>query len=133
MMGKGKGGMDMAAMMAKMGKGGGQPDPKSQLANLIVKLDLLTQKPLKIDLSKDQAKKVAEEVRTLAKGEPDPGEVREHLDNLLKILEDHKEALIAAGFRWPSAENGQNGPGGEPSLDMPKHLKALEERLGAGK
>jgi hypothetical protein len=126
----GKGGMPM------MGKGGGMPgmgkgpEPKTQLESLIVKLDLLTQKPLKIDLSKEQAKKIADEVSKL-KTAGDEVDAKEHLKTLLETLKDHKETLTAAGFRWPSAENGgQKGPGGGgPAVDLPKHLKSLEERF----
>jgi len=132
--GKGGPGGMMAMMMGK-GKGGG--GPKSQLENLIVKLDVLTQKPLKIELSKEQTNKVAAEVSELAKADLTDEDAKTHLDSLLETLKDQKETLIAAGFRWPSAQKGggQKGPmgmggGGGPPVDLPKHLKSLEQRLG---
>jgi hypothetical protein len=137
--GKGKGGPggpgpgggpgDMMAMM--MGGKGKGASPKSQLESLIVKLDLLTQKLLKIELSKEQAKKVGEEVRELAKADLTDDDAKKHLDRLLEVLGDQKETLTAAGFRWPSAQgDAKGGPGGGGApVDMEKHLKSLQQRL----
>jgi hypothetical protein len=127
--GGGKGMPDMAKMMMGMMKGKGGPlNPKTQLDTLIVKLDLLTQKPLKIDLSKEVAKKVAAALVEVSKGDTSEDDAKKHLDILLEALKDYKDTLTAAGFRWPSAENGADQPGASPA-DMPKHLKSLEERL----
>jgi hypothetical protein len=130
----GKGGKGGAGMMAMM-MGGPSSTPKSQLESLIVKLDVLTQKPLKIELTKEQAKQVADEVHELAKGELDDDNAKKHLDSLLKTLEEQKDTLVAAGFRWPSAngeQKGGPGGGGGPPVDLPKHLKSLGQRF-AGK
>jgi hypothetical protein len=58
------------------------------------------------------------------------------LEALLKLLEEHKEMLLAAGFSWPGAP-GDGRPPGAPLADAnifrmapdANHLKALEERL----
>jgi len=127
----GGGGGKMGMMMGKKGGGG----PKSQLENLIVKLDVLTQRPLKIELSKEQANKVAAEVSELAGADLTDEDAKKHLDSLLETLKDQKETLVAAGFRWPTEQGaGLKRPfgmgGGAPPVDLPKHLKALEQRLG---
>jgi len=98
-MAKGKGG----------GPGGGGQNSKTQLAALVTKLDALTVKPLKFELSAEQKKQTKEILADLDSKEAiTDEEAKEKLDKLLKLLESQKETMEAAGYRWP----GQGGGGG---------------------
>jgi hypothetical protein len=138
--GKGPGG-------AGGGGGGGQrgPSPKTQLANLVTKLDLLTQKPLSVELTADQKKKVGEQLKGLTDADDLSDEdATKRLDALKEVLKDNIETLEAAGYRFP----GQGAPGGAPGAGGPdggrppanpfkdeqtgKHLKSLESQLAKG-
>jgi hypothetical protein len=146
MMGGGGGGGMMGCMMGGGGRGGGGrggmgPNSKNQLAQLVTKLDQLTAKPLKLELTDDQKKKVAESIKGLAEAETISEEdAKKKLDDLLKVVEKEKETLETAGYRWP----GAGGPGGgfRPPPDVPnpfkdgdnnKHLKGLQERVAVAK
>jgi hypothetical protein len=121
------------------GKGGGRgPNPKNQLAALVAKLDLVTGKPLAVQLNDEQKKKVHQQLQGLdAADELNEEDAKKRLDALLDILKEHRETLEMAGYRWPA----QGGPGGfQPPPEVPnpfkddknaKPLKALQERLGA--
>ena len=143
MMNRGKGGD--GGGMAGRGKGGGGgggrggPSPKTQLATLVDKLDVLTSKPLAIELSPEKKTKVGELLKGLdQKAELTDEEAKEKLDSLLDQVKDQKSTLEAAGYRWPG-EGGGGGRGAAPPANPFKeeansqHLKALQERLAKGK
>jgi hypothetical protein len=108
---------------------------RNQLEALVAKLDTLTAKPLKIELTDEQRAKVREHLKGL--GDVDrlsDDAAKEHLDALLEILKGQKETLEAVGFRWPSENGGPPIPGNPPpnpfkAGDSAKHLQALEQRL----
>jgi hypothetical protein len=119
------------------GPGGGRgPSAKTQLASLIAKLDQLSQKPLAVNLTDEQRKKVSEQLAGLGdKDELSEDDAKKRLDALEDIVtKDQKEALDA--YRLP----GQQG-GGRPgaAADAPKnpfkeeangkHLKSLQEQV----
>src|SRR5205807_5943558 len=142
-MGKAKGGGDMGGMAKGKGGGGGGgrggPRPKKQLATLVDKLDVLTSKPLAIELSPEKKTKVGELLKGLdQKADLTDEEAKEKLDSLLDQVKDQKSTLEAAGYRWPG-EGGGGGRGGTPPANPFKeeansqHLKALQERLAKGK
>jgi hypothetical protein len=137
----GKGGKD-GGKGGKGGKGGGgkgfgkAPSPKAELISLIDKLDVLTQKPLVVDLKGKEREKVREQLDALAKTEKLSNEdAQKHLDALLAALKDQRQTLEAAGYRWPGeAKAGSNfNPEMAPNpltVEQPGvHLKALRERL----
>jgi len=119
---------------AKMSQGVSGPRPAQQAVTLVAKLDELTAEEGKLQLTAEQAAKVREQVLALAV--PDflgDSVAREHLDAILKVLENQRQVLEGAGIKWPGANYNPNvrpekNPfkEGEPA----KHLKALEERLG---
>lgn len=159
MMGGGPGG-GMGGMMGGMGGGRGMQGPpvRSQLANLVSKLDALTnkEKPLLIELSPEQKQKVQEQLKGLAElQEVSDDEAKKRLDALLEVLKDNREKLEAVGYRWPGAAGpggggggfggfGGGGPGGgrpggsppaNPFKDDPNvsnALKSLESTLNKG-
>jgi len=141
--GRGKGGGGMAGMMSGKGKGGGGmgggrgPSPKTQLATLIDKLDVLTSKPLAIELTPDKKVKVAELLKGLDdKAELSDEDAKQKLDALLAEVQDQKRTLEAAGFRWPGEGGGRAGAAPpNPFMDEAnsQHLKALQERLAKEK
>jgi hypothetical protein len=123
------------------GRGGAAaPSPKAQLASLVDKLDLLTRKPLAVDLDKEKKKQVLEQLRGL--GEKDDlkdEDAKAKLDALLEVLKGDRDALEAVGYRWPGAAPAGRGPGRGAAPANPfkqedngKHLKDLELRLEKG-
>jgi hypothetical protein len=136
--GMGKGGMGKGGM-GKGGMGGGGAQPKAQLAGLVDKLDLLTARPLAIQLTDEQRAKIAEQLKGLdeAKDLTDE-EAKKRLDALMETLKPYRETLEAAGYRWPGAGGGggqQPPPPPNPFMEEKnnKHLKELQERLTKGK
>jgi len=138
---KGMGGLGAPGANTRGGagkKGGGfAPSSKAQLAMLVAKLDVLTAKPLTLDLTDDQRAKVREELKGLV-GEDDlsDDDAKERLDKLLEILQPQRPTLEAAGFRWP----GTGFPTQGNTADNPfkegadaQHLKDLEKRLEKSK
>jgi hypothetical protein len=115
MMGKGGGGMGGGMAkggggMAKGGGGGFGPSPKTQLAQLVAKLDVLTEKPLSIDLTDDQRAKVREQIKGLASAEElSDDEATKRMNAMLEVLKDQKATLEAAGYRWPGEGGGAGG------------------------
>jgi hypothetical protein len=124
--------------------GGGQrgPNSKAQLAQLVSKLDVLTKKPLTVELTADQKKQVKELLAGLeAKDELSEEEAKAKFDALLGLVESQRETLEAAGYRWPGAPGGMGpggggmGPGGQPpanpfkSGDAADRLKSLQTTL----
>ena len=121
---------------------GGGPNYKQQLATLVTKLDVLTEKPLTIQLSDDQRKVVKEELKGLEDAdELSDDDAKAKFEKLHKLLEDQTGTLEAAGYRWPGEGGGgrgggRGGPGGPPPPQNPfkteqngKHLKDLTDRL----
>jgi hypothetical protein len=138
-MGMPGGGMGGMGMGMPGGGGRGGPSSKTQLANLIAKLDVLTRKPLAVTLSADQKQKVREQIRELdAKEELSDDEAKKRMDALLDIVKDQRETLENAGYRWPGTQGGGGGPG-RPPVENPfkedqnaAHLKSLREQVGKG-
>jgi hypothetical protein len=117
---------------------GQRPNAKNRLAELIVKLDVLTSKPLTLTLTDEQKKKVREQIQKLdAKEELEESEARNLLLALQKILDkDQHEVLASAGFRWPGS------PAGRPPADVDnpfsekkngEHLKSLRDQVAEKK
>jgi hypothetical protein len=120
------------------------PSPKAQLAQLVSKLDVLTAKPLSVQLTAAQSKQIQEQLKGLADAKEladDDAKVR--LEKLLDVLKDQKETFEAAGYRWPGEGGRGGGPpggmgGGAPPANPfttdtnANHLKSLSERLEKG-
>jgi hypothetical protein len=133
-------GSEMMKGMGGRGKGGGGrgPSPKTQLATLVDKLDVLTSKPLAIELTPDKKVKVAELLKGLGnKAELSDEDAKQKLDALLAEVQDQKKTLEAAGFRWPGEGGGGRAGAAPPNPFMDEansqHLKALQERLAKEK
>jgi hypothetical protein len=122
-------------------KGGGPggpkgPSAKAQLSTLVAKLDLLTAKPLQIQLDDEQKKLVQEQLKGLDAMETlSDEEATKRLEGLKEALKDQKQPLEEIGA-WPGA-SPQGGFGGPKDAPNPfregageKHLQALQERLG---
>jgi catechol 2,3-dioxygenase-like lactoylglutathione lyase family enzyme len=121
--GRGKGGGGMGGMMSGKGKGGGGggrgPSPKTQLATLVDKLDVLTSKPLAIELTPDKKVKVAELLKGLDnKAELSDEDAKQKLDALLAEVQDQKRTLEAAGFRWPGEGGGGRAGAAPPQASI---------------
>ena len=111
------------------------PNAKTQLSNLVAKLDVLTNKPLTVVLDADEKKQVREQLKGVEAMELTEDDARQRLDALLAALKEHKEALVLAGFAWPG-----EGIGAMREMAVPpnpfmltangKHLQSLRERLG---
>jgi hypothetical protein len=132
------GGMKGAGMGGMMMGGGRGPNSKSQLAALVDKLDVLTNKPLAIELTPEKKAKVAELLQGLdQKEELSEEDAQKKLDELTDQLKEHKSTLEAAGYRWPGEGGGGRGGGNAPNPFKEEansqHLKALQERLAKGK
>ena len=142
----GMGGLGAGTKKGGGGKGGGKgggfgPSPKTQLTQLVTKLDVLTAKPLAIQLTDEQRSKVREQLKGLdSEDAVNDEEAKKRLDALLAALQDHKATLIEAGYFWPGEGGLGFGFGGGGQAANPfkegkdaEHLKALDERLGKGK
>jgi hypothetical protein len=111
--GKGAGlpGKGMPGMGGK-GKGPAGPSPKTELATLVVKIHLLTDKPLTLSLSEQQRSTIAEQLRELAdKEDLSDDDAKARLEAILDSVKAERAILEAAGFRWPA----QGGAGGIPT------------------
>jgi hypothetical protein len=100
------------------GRGGGGPNPKAQLAALVNKLDVLTEKPLTVKLNEDQRKQVQEQLTGLADDNLSDDDAKKKLDKLLDVLKEQKGTLEAAGYQWPG-EGGRGGGRGGPTGNLP--------------
>jgi len=122
------------------GGGGGfrGPGPKTQLAQLVGKLDTLTAQSLHIDLTPEQKKQAKEVLAGLAeKEELTDDEAKAKLDSLMKLLEANKKTLEDSGYRWPGTP--APGGGGAPAPTPPPNpfkpgdgatqLQSLQSRL----
>jgi hypothetical protein len=116
-----------------MSKGLSDPRPVDQLVTLIAKLDTLTAEPGALQLTDEERAKTLVKLPPIR--EPDylgDALARQHLEALLKVLQDHKSELEKAGIRWPSAMyNPNTKPPKNPFKEgeAAKHLKSLEEHL----
>jgi hypothetical protein len=128
------------------GTGRGAPNSKVLLARLISKLEVLTQKPLIIQLDDDKQKKLAEQLKGLeGMDELSEEEAKNRLEAILALVKEDKETLKAAGYQWPGeapAGGAGGGLGGGRPADVPnpfkegdnnKHLKSLQDVLAKGK
>jgi hypothetical protein len=130
-------------MFGKGGKGGlakggaaKAPSAKTQLADLVQKLDQLTGPPLAVKLTPEERGKVRRQLGGLGEKEDlQEPEAKRRLDNLLDALQAHKATLEAVGYPWPVPEKkGVVGPAPQPPNPfrgdkVGKHLHDLEERL----
>ena len=123
--------------------GGKTPNSKMQFVQLVTKLDVLTSKPLKLELTPEQKKQAKELLADLdSKDELTEDEAKAKLDALLKLVESQKETLEAVGYRWPNQGGGPGGGGGGPGGGVKPppnpfttgtnadHLKSLQTTLG---
>jgi hypothetical protein len=118
------------------GPGGFRPQPKSQLARLVAKIDQLTQKPLQLNLTTEQKAKLREQLQGLGdKDELSDEEAKKRLDAILEIVKKDKDTLEAAGYNWPGERGGGRGGSGPPPAPNFKegpdadHLKSLQNQL----
>jgi hypothetical protein len=127
------GGPQMGGRGRGGGRGGGGPNYKNQLALLVDKLDVLTEKPLTVRLDDEQRKQVKEQLKGLADAdELSDDEAQKRVEGLHKVLKDQQAALEAAGYSWSGQGGGRGGaPEGNPfkTETNAKHLKSLSERL----
>lgn len=120
--------------MGGMGRG---PSAKTQLAQLVSKLDVLTKKPLAVQLTAEQKQQAKEILAGIdEKDDLSDEDAKAKLDALLKLVEGQKETLEAAGYRWPGAPGGggfgggaPGGPGGGPPPPNPFKAGDNGERL----
>jgi hypothetical protein len=136
--GPGRGPMGAVAIQFPMPNappGGGQSISKPQLVALVSKLDLLTDKPLAIELSEEQRKEVREQLNGLADAEDlSEDDARARVAALHEVLKDQLDKLEAAGYRRGAAAGFPPGPT-KPDANPFKadqnatHLKALKGRL----
>jgi hypothetical protein len=131
----GGGGGGMAAKPGGGGFGGGGggrgPTAPRQLAGLVLKIDQLTDKPLKLELTPELRKEISVQIEGLREMQQlTDEEARKRHDALLKLLEPQRAVLEAAGFRWPGTGGG--GPLGETPNPFREdnHADALERVLG---
>ena len=110
---------------------GGQASSKVQLASLVGKIHLLTEKPLALKLSDEQRRKVWEQLAGLDRLE-DLGEedARKRHDALLGALKDDKDTLNAVNYRWSGPSGGPARPGGgTPPPPNPFREGAAREQI----
>jgi hypothetical protein len=116
------------------------PNPKTQLAALVAKLDQLVERPIAVTLDDRQRAKLREALDGVDKpAELSRDEAKARLDAIQELLRDQRPALEAAGYRWP--ESGGGGMVGVMGPSDPmnpfhetggsRHLRSLRERLGS--
>jgi hypothetical protein len=133
--GQGKGGPGGAGKGKAGGTGGFTSSATARLTALITKLDILTKKPLTLELSADQKKHLQEQLNMLANNSAvDDAEANKRLEAILNIMQKDKDTLEAAGFNFSGQRPGGGAPaatGANPfKLGEPgQHLKALQDRL----
>ncbi|MFO0843968.1 MAG: hypothetical protein U0797_16480 [Gemmataceae bacterium] len=121
------------------GKGGppARPPARAQLAQLVTKLDQLTEKPLTINLTAEQRAKLAEQLAGLGEEkELSNEEAEKRMKEILEVVKSDKATLEAAGFAWPGPAPAAGGPGAAGGFGNPEsaqRLKSLQERLVKGK
>jgi hypothetical protein len=114
------------------------PTPDRQLAGVILRLDVLTEKTPAIQLSDEQKEKLAEELKELDSDKAaklDTKEAKKRLEAIMKVLtKDQKEALQRLGASWPGQTSGAAGKETPPPFSEESNKKALKnlvERLGS--
>ncbi len=118
---------------AKNKKGGGG-GAKFQLVSLVDKLDMMIGQPPRLNLTKEQKQQLAEQLKGLGEMEDlSDDEAKTRLDQIFKILSDHKDVLKEAGIvlpgeaRAPAAGNPPNPFVRENNRtrleDLQKHLQ----------
>ena len=122
------------------GMGGGRgPSAKNQLASLVSKLDQLSVKPIKLELSDEEKKKIDEQIHGLDQAaELTDEDAKKRLDALLEVVKDQRVVLEEAGYRWPGQGGGFRPPANPPPNPFKEdpnrqHLKSLEDQLAKGK
>ncbi len=121
--GMGMPGMGGPGMGGGKGKGKG-PTPKTQLVQLVGKMQQLTDKPLTLTLSGEQRNAIREQLKDLAEPEELTDEyAKQRLDAILEVVKDDRKTLEAAGFLWPEA-----GGFGHPIPSPPNPFKGGEGR-----
>lgn len=122
------------------GMGGGRgPSAKNQLASLVSKLDQLSVKPIKLELSDEQKKKIDEQIQGLDQAAKlEDTDAKKRLDALLEVVKDQRPVLEEAGYRWPGQGGGFRPPANPPPNPFKEdpnrqHLKSLEDQLAKGK
>jgi hypothetical protein len=132
--GGGRGGPGGARGGPGGGGGRGGPNSKRQLAALVDKLEVITRKSLTIELSDDDRKQIADQLKGLAEmQELSNEEAKKRLDTILEIVKKNRESLEAIGYRFPDAAAGFGPMSDTPNPfrdDHAKALETLEERLG---
>lgn len=113
--------------------GGGPPtgSPRNQLASLIIKLDQLSGKP---SIEFDEERRA--NLRELLDGVEDSSQdefAAERLFNLLEVLKEDRQVLIASGYRWPNVPFVRPGMEPEPFANPHnlEHLKSLRKKLAS--
>jgi hypothetical protein len=114
------------------GRGGpSAPTSKSQLVGLVAKLDILTAKPLVVNLTEEQKRQIREKLQGLSeKKDLSEEDAKSTLDAILEIIKNDKETLAAAGY--PPGQSVESPPAiPNPFLEggNAEHLKALQARL----
>lgn len=96
------------------GMGGGRFQPaKGQLAALVDKLNLLTGKPLTLELNDEQKKQLREQVKGLQDiQELSDSEAQKKIEAVQEALRDQRELLEAVGYRWSNPGEAAQGPMG---------------------
>jgi hypothetical protein len=136
--GGGRGGFGGGGGGGGGGPGGGmtgRPNAKNQFTQLVGKLDQVTR--VQVKLTDEQKKKVKELLTGLGELEAlKEDDAKAKLDALLALFENQREALEAAGFRWPGG-GGPPRPQGPANVPNPfkegegaKSLKSLQATVG---
>jgi hypothetical protein len=121
-------------MAGGRGGPGGAPAglSRTQLVALVAKLDVLTSKPLAVNLTEEQKTKIQATLKGLGeKKELREDDAKRILDAILQIVENDKETLAAAGF--PPGSPNASDPNPFQQEANAEHLKALQARLSSKK
>jgi hypothetical protein len=108
---------------------------RHRIATLVNKLDRLMDKPLSIELTKDERAQLKEKLQGIEDIKDEAANAK--LGEIKKVLEAHKGTLEEAGFpwspNWPVLAPDAPDQGPLPKVitdgENGKHLKALQDRL----
>lgn len=122
----------------------GGPNPKTQLATLVQKLDQLVDHPVNLELGPEARASLRRQLQGVEKfPELTREEAKTRLDAIHELLRDQRPTLEAAGYRWPGGGAGGGrgmmgpmmGPSDPPNpfqeTDGSSALLSLRERLPA--
>ena len=124
-----------------VGGGGGPPSPKTQLTNLVTKLDKLTGQPLNFRFKPETSKKVSEQLKGLSElKELTDDDAKKRLEGLkvaLVLDEEASNALEAVGFAWEPPAPVLGSPPPTPPNPFTdgtgkKRLSRVQEALSKG-